>query len=125
MIEFIVEVLGEFLLQLVGEVLFELGLHTTKEPFRRKPSPWVAALGYTFFGLVVGVVLNFMFPLNFVPLQWRLANLVITPILVGYLMMQIGRLRAKRGDPVYRIDKFAYGYLFALAVALVRLLWTA
>jgi hypothetical protein len=33
--------------------------------------------------------------------------------------------RARHGKPVLRIDRFAYGYLFALAFALVRFLFAA
>ena len=32
----------------------------------------------------------------------------------------LGRWRARRGDDVLRIDRFACGYLFALSLALVR-----
>jgi hypothetical protein len=35
-------------------------------------------------------------------------------------MSLLGHWRAKRGDPVLRIDRFAYGYLFALGVAIIR-----
>ena len=35
-------------------------------------------------------------------------------------MALMGRWRARRGDAVLRIDRFACGYLFALAAAVVR-----
>ena len=50
----------------------------------------------------------------------RIVNLVLTPIAVGLLMCAMGAWRARRGDAVLRIDRFAYGYLFALALAVVR-----
>lgn len=117
------EIVVEFLLQLVGELLFEQGLHALKEPFQHRPNPWVAAIAYAFCGLLTGLVLNWMFPIHFVPPTWRWANLLITPVLVGWVMVLVGRIREKRGDAVYRIDKFAYGYLFALTLAVVRLVW--
>jgi hypothetical protein len=40
-------------------------------------------------------------------------------------MAAIGAWRARRGEPVLRIDRFAYGYLFALSLALVRFFFAA
>ncbi|MDC9640262.1 hypothetical protein QYG06_18720 [Xanthomonas euvesicatoria] len=35
-------------------------------------------------------------------------------------MAALGAWRARRGDPVLRIDRFSHGYLFALCFALMR-----
>lgn len=40
-------------------------------------------------------------------------------------MTAMGAWRARRGEPVLRIDKFAYGYLFALSLAIVRFIFAA
>lgn len=120
MLEIVLEVLGEFLIQVVGEVLLELGLHSLAEPFRKAPNPWLAAFGYALFGGVVGGLSLLAFPHNLVPGPWRLVNLIVTPLAVGSLMSAMGAWRARRGEPVLRIDKFAYGYLFALMLALMR-----
>ncbi len=121
MLEFLVEVLGEILLQAFGEALFEIGLHSLAEPFKRQPNPWLAALGYALFGVVVGGLSLLVAPSHFVssgPLRW--INLVVTPLAAGGLMVLMGAWRSRRGDPVLRIDKFVYGFLFALAMAAVR-----
>ncbi len=120
MIEFIFEVFGELLLQAIGETLIQTGFRSLGEPFRRQPNPWLAAFGFVLFGTVLGGLSLLIFPNNFAAETWRIANLLITPILVGGLMMLIGAWRAKRGEPTLRIDKFSYGYLFALALGLVR-----
>ena len=120
MIEAIFEILGEFLLQVLGEALVELGFHALAEPFQKPPNPWFAAMGYALFGAILGGLSLLVFPNNLVPEPWRLVNLFATPIAVGGLMVAMGAWRARRGQPVLRIDKFAYGYLFALALALVR-----
>ena len=65
------------------------------------------------------------FPTNLVPEAWRVANLVATPLAVGGIMAAIGAWRARRGGSVLRIDRFAYGYLFALSLALVRFFFAA
>ena len=120
MLEFILELLGEFLLQVVGEALVEIGFHSLAEPFRRPPNPWLAAFGYALFGAILGGISLLAFPNNLVPGAWRVANLVATPIAVGAVMAIMGAWRARRGQQVLRIDRFAYGYLFALFIALVR-----
>ena len=125
MLEFLLEIIGEFLLQGAAEILFELGLRPVVEPFRRQPNPWVAAIGYLLFGAIVGGLSLLLFPNHFViATSLRVANLVVTPIAVGLLMAGVGALRARRGQSLLRIDRFAYGYLFALALAAVRFLFT-
>ena len=124
MLELVLEVLGEFLLQAFGEALIELGLHSLAEPFRKPPNPWLAALGYTIFGAVFGGLSLLAFPAILVPQPWRVLNLMLTPLAVGGIMVLMGAWRAKRGQPALRIDRFAYGYLFALSLALIRFQFT-
>lgn len=120
MLEFLFEVVGEFLLQAVIEILVELGVHSLAEPFRKRPSPWLAAFGYSLFGAAAGGLSLLVFPQHLTPEAWRVAHLLATPVAVGIAMMMLGRWRARRGDTVLRIDRFACGYLFALSLALVR-----
>ncbi len=118
--EFILELLGEFLIQIVVEFLVELGIHSIAEPLRKPPNPWIAAIGYALFGAIIGGLSLLVVPHNLVPEAWRIANIVLTPLAAGLAMMAMGRWRARRGDTRLRIDRFGYGYLFALAMALVR-----
>ena len=120
MLEALLEILGEFLLQAAVELLVELGLHALAEPFHRRPNPWLAALAYAIFGALLGGLSLLVFPANFTHGAWRLVNLAVTPVAAGLLMCLAGRWRARRGDDLLRIDRFAYGYLFALSLALVR-----
>ncbi len=119
--EILFELLAELLFQVFGEILVELGLHAVAEPFRRKPNVWLAVLGYTLLGALLGALSVWAFPNHLTRDGWpRALNLVLTPVLAGLAMTLLGRWRAHRGDAVLRIDRFACGYLFALAVALVR-----
>lgn len=120
MIEIVFEVIGEFLLQIVVETLVELGFHSLAEPFRKPPNPWLAGMGYAIFGAIAGGVSIFLFPSYLVEGALKIVNLVMTPVAVGLLMCVLGRWRSNRGDDVLRIDRFAYGYLFALSFALIR-----
>lgn len=47
-------------------------------------------------------------------------SLLISPILTGLLMAQIGRTVRKFGRQSVRIESFGYGFIFALAMGLVR-----
>ncbi|NCT82734.1 MAG: hypothetical protein GXC94_06295 [Comamonadaceae bacterium] len=121
MLEIVFELLAELLFQVVGEVLVELGLHSIAAPLRKKPKVWLAVLGYALLGALLGALSLWAFPSHLTREGWpRLANLVVTPLLAGLAMALLGRWRARRGEPVLRIDRFACGYLFALAVAVVR-----
>ncbi len=121
MLEFLFEIFGEILLQVIFEVLAEVGLRSVQAPFRKPANPWLAAVGYTIFGVAAGGVSLLLFPSNFVKGDvLRILNLVVTPIAVGLLMCAVGAWRAHRGQAVLRIDRFAHGYLFALSFALIR-----
>lgn len=121
MLELLFEVIAEIVLQVVAEALFELGLRSVSEPFRRPRNPWFAAVGYLVFGAIVGGLSLLVFPSHLViDKGWRVANLLVTPVVVGLLMAALGAWRARRGQEVLRIDRFSYGYLFAVAFALVR-----
>lgn len=115
------ELFGELLLQIAVEMLSEFGLHSLAEPFKREPNPWLAALGYAIFGAALGGLSLMVFPNHFTPAgATRIANLIVTPIIVGLSMSALGAWRSRRGDTVFRIDRFACGFIFAAALALVR-----
>jgi hypothetical protein len=125
-VEFLFELLLQFILQIVGEALFELGLHALAEPFRRPANPWLAGLGYLLFGAIFGAISLWICPAYLVTapaLRW--INLALTPLAAGGCMAGMGLWRVKRGQARLRMDRFSYGYLFALSLALVRFLWLA
>ncbi len=116
------ELILELVLQVVVESLVELGFHSLGETMRRPRNPWLAALGFVLMGFLIGGLSLLVFPENFVPEEWRLLNLAVTPILAGFLMSLIGAWRTRRGDNRMRIDRFGYGFLFAFAFGLIRFL---
>lgn len=114
---------AELLLQLLLEVLAEFGLRVVSEPFRnrREISPWVAALGYAVYGAVLGGVSLWLFPAPYLEAEWlKWANLLLSPLMAGALMSLLGAWRRQRGQALLRLDRFSYGALFALSLALVR-----
>jgi hypothetical protein len=122
LLELLFEFLGELLLQVLVEVLFELGLHSLTAPFKKTPNPYLAIIGYVLFGALAGAVSLWVFPSLFVVSHvGRIVNVVVTPLLAGGAMAAIGAWRRRRDGQLVLLDRFAYGYIFALVMALVRL----
>lgn len=124
--EFLIEILGELLLQGLAELLAEFGLRAFGEPFQKPRNPFFAAIGYATFGAIAGGLSLLVFSAHLVPVgPWRIVNLIATPLAVGAMMATLGAWRAKRGESVLRIDRFSYGALFAFTFALVRYYFAA
>jgi hypothetical protein len=129
MIEFIAEVLlsvlWEGLLQLVGEVLVELGWRTAGEPFRQRgrAHPVVAGLGLLLMGAAMGFLLSLAFPTRLISgTRVPGISLVLSPILAGLVMDRYGHWRESRGvEPSYSAT-FWGGAVFAFGMALARFL---
>jgi hypothetical protein len=121
MLELLLGLFGEFVLQVVGEDLVEVGLHAVAEPFQKKPKVWQASTGYALFGIVAGGVSLLAFPaLLVLEGPARIANLLLTPVAVGACMVALGSWRQKRGQPIFLLNRFFYGFVFAAAIAVVR-----
>jgi hypothetical protein len=117
----------EFALEVFGGLLLELGLRSLGEPFvaREERNAVFAAIGYVLLGLVFGFLSLLVFPDSFVRSRnFHGINLIITPLLAGLAMAGIGRLRERKGQTIIRLDSFAYGFLFAFAMASVRFFFT-
>ena len=125
-IEVVLQFVFEFFLQLLAEVFSEIGFHSLSQFFesRRIQNPWIASAGYFFLGAVVGGISLLIFKATLIhsPMM-RVANLFLTPVLVGLAMVLIGWLRRKKGLELVRLDRFGYGFLFAFGMALVRFLY--
>lgn len=108
---------------MVFEAIAELFGHAVKAPFRRSRPvhPLLAAIGYLTFGAAAGGITVWLFPVLFIKAQWlQIANLLLTPVAAGLIMDAIGSWREGREKDVLRLESFAYGFCFALAMAIVR-----
>jgi hypothetical protein len=115
--------LAELMLQFVFELLAELGMHSFRKTRKQeKPiHPMLATLGYIIFGGMAGWISLLLFPSLFISSPTLSAvNLVLTPIIAGGAMAAVGAWRRKRGEELIRLDRFAYGFVFALAMAVIR-----
>jgi len=130
MLEFIFELVfeffGEVILQIIFEALAEVGLHlfrSARGP-RRRANPVLAAFGYVLLGGIVGAISLVIFPNSIMRTQnGRIVTLLLAPVASGLAMSILGAWRERRGQQVLGLDRFAYGYVFALAMSGVRFLW--
>jgi|SoiMethySBSTD1v2_1073268.scaffolds.fasta_scaffold473575_1 hypothetical protein len=126
-LQIILEFFLEFVVQIVGEVFLEIGFQKlSAAPWARKAlNATLAVLMYFGLGLIIGGFSILIFPHSFIRSS-RLhgISLIITPLLAGLTMSGIGWWRERHGKPVIRLDTFAYGFIFAFGVALVRFLFT-
>ena len=124
--ELLFEILVELVLPLVTEIFAELALHGLTRMVRRSAVARIVLTALMYFG--VGLLAGF-FSLLIWPRVFARSttlpgiSLVITPVLGGILMSYIAWLRVRTWDWTIRLETFAYGFLFAFAMALLRLLF--
>lgn len=124
-LEVVFQFLFELFAQLIAQILFEISLtvvvHAVEEPFKHSPNPWLAAIGYALLGAACGAVSLWALPSLFISSRGvQILNLILTPVISGLAMSAMGSWRRSRGQYAIRLDTFSYGFLFALAMALVR-----
>jgi hypothetical protein len=127
MFAIIIEFVLEVLLQFVGELIVELFIRTGAS------IPWVnkaatnllTALVYFGIGAFIGWVSLWFFPKAFVRSEsLHGISLVITPVLSGLMMAAIGWVRTQRGELALQIERFSYGFVLAFGMALIRFYFT-
>jgi hypothetical protein len=121
----IAQMLAEAALEILFEGLAEFGIRRSRD-YRQKPvRPAWAFAGHMLLGAIAGLISILFVPHALIRSPaWRIANLVITPLLAGGLMSALGAWRVKRGQDKIRLDRFGYAFLFALSMAVVRFFGT-
>jgi hypothetical protein len=125
--ELLFEILVELVLPLVTEIFAELALHQLGRFVRANAVPRIVVTALMYFGagLLAGFFSLLIFPKAFARSSTLPGiSLVITPVLGGLLLSYIAWLRVRTWDWTIRLETFAYGFLFALAMTLLRLLFT-
>lgn len=126
--EIVLGFLFELFLQILGEVLCEMGSRRVADALQRRPvkNPFLAGIGYFTLGAILGglSLLIASHSLLHDP-TWRLLNLFFTPVLAGFAMTLLGLFRRRKGQELVRLDRFWYGFIFAFGMALVRFLYAS
>lgn len=127
MIEAIFEIVFEILIQGGAEVIAEVVTHKSRKRRRArgiepKPmSPVVTGILWLAAGAVMGAGSLVFFPHSFIHSETlRIANLIVTPLVLGALMALLGRKRLANGEEIVPLDKFSNAALFALGMGAVR-----
>ena len=122
MFEFIIQIVLDVLLEILGAALVEVLVSTRRIPWvDQAATKFVTGLILFAVGAFIGWVSLWIFP-NAIVRSESLhgISLVITPVLTGATMVGLGWLLRERQKPVIRLGHFAIGYVVALGMALVR-----
>ena len=125
--EFLLEIFFEFLIEVFGGVLLDVVLHLSSRFVRAREAvnALLTLIMYFGLGLFVGWLSILIFPKAFVrSLNLHGISLLITPVLAGFTMSAIGWIRQRQGKLLIRLETFSCGFIFAFAMALIRLLLT-
>ena len=119
----IAEVLFEAFIEIVCEGLTSLLTRRISKLFKSisdvNPIATTFALGML--GALVGFLSVVVYPHPLVhPSRLHGVSVIASPLITGFVMAQLGRLLRNHGRKVVPIESFGYGFMFALAMALVR-----
>src|SRR5687767_546055 len=108
---------------MVVEIFGDVLLHGLAESKRVRNAVFAFVL-YLATGAIVGWLSLLVFPSHFIQdAQYRLLNVVLTPIAVGAIMAFVGYVRQEGEKRVVRLEQFIFAYAFAVAMAAVRFFW--
>jgi hypothetical protein len=117
------ELLIEVVFQWIAEELTVATIRSVRNVAEESKavSPVLAATGYLLLGAGFGAVSVLFLPHPLVhPSGFHGISLVVSPLITGLIMSQIGILRRRKGKDSLQIESFGYGFTFALGVALIR-----
>jgi hypothetical protein len=120
------ELFLEIFLEVAATTLFDLALRAIAKVFDtlRFANPVVASIGYTLLGTLAGGLSVFIVPHPLVhPSRLHGINLLVSPIVTGFVMSLFGSVLRRQGGKVTRIESFGYGFVFAFGMALIRYLF--
>ena len=121
------EVIFEALFEFALEAAFDLIFRAIAEVFEisELTNPLLACVGYVLLGGATGGVSLLLYPHPlFHPSRVHGISLLVSPILTGLAMWQVGSLLRTKNKKVIRIESFWYGFTFAVGMAFVRFYFT-
>jgi Co/Zn/Cd efflux system component len=123
-LELVLELLGDSLLQLLGQAVADSVVHFWRRQIQpaHMPHPLMLLLGYALLGLIAGGMSLWVLPHALTHSdRGRWLTLIFSPLASGLTMWLLARLRGKR-DPAENL--FMDGVVFAFAMGLVRFIFT-
>jgi hypothetical protein len=122
----VAEVLFEAFFQIASEAAVVLIVRSIRNVFEKQKAihPVLAAMGHLFLGVVFGIAsLRFLPHPLFHPSKFHGISLIVSPLLTGLVMSQVGAMLRRSGRQAVRIESFGYGFTFALGMAVIRLIF--
>jgi len=119
------EALFELLFELFAEAIVSLIVRAIRSLFSSVGplSPILAGALYLFLGGAFGALSIFFFPHPiFRPSRFHGISLLVSPLITGLVMSQVGKLLRRNDKEPVQIESFGYGFTFALGMAVVRLI---
>lgn len=125
-LQFFFELLVDGFIDVICELLTEGYERKTRKYRTQNRSPAAQALIYIMLGAICGAVSLVILPHPFIISPgYKLFYLFASPAVAGGIMVAIGKLRQKKGQELVSINNFAYAYIFAFSLSLVRYVWTS
>jgi hypothetical protein len=120
----VAELLFEVFFQVVvEEVVVALIVRFLRKVFKKTTAvnPILATIGYLLLGSAFGLASVRLFPHPFFqPSKFHGISLVISPVITGLVMAQVGVMLRRKGKQAVRIESFGFGFTFALGLAIIR-----
>ena len=126
--EIIFELLFQLFLELIFHGLFEVfgngvrrGLTSVPRKDDTPFDPLLEVSLYALMGAIAGGISLWLVPLHLLKSPaLQVLSLAITPIILGFLFEGFGRWKTNNDKPRYLVDRFSYGFTFALTMGLIR-----
>jgi hypothetical protein len=127
-VEIILELLAQFLMELLFHGVLEMlgrgvgrGLASATKKDSAPFNPLLEVCCYVLMGAIAGGVSLWLVPLHLLKTPTlQILGLVITPTILGFLFELFGRWKTTNDKPRYMLDRFSYGFTFALTMGLIR-----
>jgi hypothetical protein len=123
----IAECLGELIVELIMGLIADALSRLLRRLFvsTKRIGPVLSTTMFALAGVGAGLLSAWLFPHPIVPpSSFHGVSLIVAPLVTGALMGFLGRGIRRRGRRSVAIESFRYGFIFALAVALVRFVLT-
>jgi len=120
------ELLLEVFFQVVVEAIVALVVRSVRNVLEESNAinPFLAGVGYFVLGIAFGIASLRVYPHPlFHPSKLHGISLVISPVITGFVMSQVGTVLRRKGKQAVRIESFGYGFTLALGLAIIRFIY--
>jgi len=119
----IVEIIAEMLFEVFLGAIVDLIVRSIRNLVAGSHTigPVLATVVYLLLGAGLGLLSVFLLPHSLIHRsRFHGLSLVVSPVLTGLAMSQVGRSLRRQGKDSIQIESFGYGFTFALGVAIIR-----